>query len=67
MTRTNCPCQEIQMPGEKGMTVVFSRKCQTYDSCASLRVKSGGIPKSAMGPGLRVEACGVSNLFWGFP
>ncbi|CAE7781805.1 unnamed protein product, partial [Symbiodinium sp. CCMP2592] len=53
--------KEIQMPGEKGMTVVFSQKCLTFDSCASLRVKSGGIPKSTMGPGLRVEVDGLDG------
>ncbi|CAJ1331218.1 unnamed protein product [Effrenium voratum] len=54
--------KDLKIPGTKGMKFVFSKMCVTYDSCASFYIRSGGISKPSVGPGMRVEVEGKDGL-----
>ena len=54
--------KDICLPDAKGCKFVFSKKCQTFDSCAKFMIKTGGIAKSTIGPGMRVEVDGKDGL-----
>lgn len=54
--------KDISIPEAKGCKLIFSKKCETYDSCAKFMIKTGGIPKSTIGPGMRVEVEGKDGL-----
>eukprot|EP00435_Cladocopium_sp_Y103_P021823 s2875_g5.t1 len=54
--------KDISIPDATGCKLVFSKKCETFDSCAKFSIKTGGIPKSTVGPGMRVEVEGKDGL-----
>ncbi|CAK8996381.1 Hypothetical protein (Fragment) [Durusdinium trenchii] len=53
--------KDIAFPDAKGCKFIFSKRCKTFDSCAKLMIKTGGIPKSSIGPGMRIEVEGKNG------
>ncbi|CAK0852885.1 unnamed protein product [Prorocentrum cordatum] len=55
-----------QIPMKSGaMRVLFSPKCQTYDSRAVFSINCGGMPRKAAGPGSRVEVSVDGKTIYG--
>mmetsp|Transcript_43574 Transcript_43574/g.78686 ORF Transcript_43574/g.78686 Transcript_43574/m.78686 type:complete len:1451 (+) Transcript_43574:74-4426(+) len=53
--------QKISIESAKALSVHFSSKCCTYDSCATLNIFAGGMQKSAAGVGARAHIKALSG------
>eukprot|EP00930_Biecheleria_cincta_P030002 TRINITY_DN20820_c0_g1_i1.p1 TRINITY_DN20820_c0_g1~~TRINITY_DN20820_c0_g1_i1.p1 ORF type:complete len:1638 (-),score=301.70 TRINITY_DN20820_c0_g1_i1:11-4405(-) len=50
--------KDVHVASADGLRFVFTKDSVTYDSCATLVVRSGGLSPADMGPGARVEVSG---------
>jgi len=59
--------KEVLIEGSSSLRVHFSKKCVTYDDCASLKMFAGGLHRNAAGKGARVEITplGTTSKVWG--